>query len=175
MSSLITALLEYSRVGRQDRPLSPVRLADALADAIKNLSITIEETRSAIAVDELPTVAGDRPQLSMVFQNVIGNAIKFCRPGVRPEIRVASRRDDESDGWIVSIADNGIGIPGDQLERVFLIFQRLHTRDEYPGTGIGLALCRKIVERHGGKIWVESVRGQGSTFRFTVPTVRGMA
>jgi light-regulated signal transduction histidine kinase (bacteriophytochrome) len=114
----------------------------------------------------MPEVFADMTQITQVMQNLIANAIKFHGPA-RPEIRIAARRKDAQ--WVVSVRDNGIGIDPQYFERIFLIFQRLHTRSQYKGTGIGLAVCRKIVERHGGKIWVESLPGEGSTFFFTVP------
>jgi light-regulated signal transduction histidine kinase (bacteriophytochrome) len=117
--------------------------------------------------DSLPTVMADEGQLAQVFQNLITNAIKFRREGVPPQVHVSAER--EGDEWVFSVADNGIGIAPEQVDRIFQVFQRLHTKDEYEGTGIGLALCRRIVERHGGRIWVESEPGEGSTFTFTLP------
>jgi light-regulated signal transduction histidine kinase (bacteriophytochrome) len=117
--------------------------------------------------DPLPTLIADRVQLGQVFQNLIANAIKFRREGVAPHVHVSARREGEE--WVLSVADNGIGIHPQQTQWLFQIFQRLHTDEEYPGLGIGLALCKRIVERHGGRIWVESVPGEGSTFLFTLP------
>jgi light-regulated signal transduction histidine kinase (bacteriophytochrome) len=135
-------------------------------DALTNLQASIGESGAVIQVDPLPTVWADAVQLTQLFQNLIANAIKFHsdRP---PEIQVGARR--EQDAWRFWVRDNGIGIEPQYAERIFLIFQRLHTRKTYPGTGIGLAICKKIVECYGGSIWVESQPGQGSTFYFTLP------
>jgi light-regulated signal transduction histidine kinase (bacteriophytochrome) len=118
-----------------------------------------------VTYDTLPTVHGDAIQLGLVFQNLIGNALKFC--GRTPCIHIGARREGRQ--WIFSVRDNGIGLDPQHAERIFQVFQRLHTRSEYPGTGIGLAICKKIIERHGGRIWVESQPGAGATFMFTLP------
>jgi chemotaxis family two-component system sensor kinase Cph1 len=125
---------------------------------------------ATITHDKLPTVTGDETQLGQLLQNLIGNALKY-RNSKRPVIHVGARRDGAS--WLFWVTDNGIGIDPQYREKIFVIFQRLHTREEYDGTGIGLAVCKKIVERHGGKIWVDSTPGQGSTFYFTVPLPSG--
>jgi PAS domain S-box-containing protein len=166
MQSLITDLLELSQVSSSDRPPSPVNAGAALDAALDNLGAAIEEGGAEVSHGPLPIVMADATQLTQLFQNLIGNAIKF-RGARRPEVRVeAVARDGE---WLLSIRDNGIGIAPAHRDRIFGIFQRLHTREEYPGTGIGLAVCKKIVERGGGRIWVESTPGEGTTFYFTFP------
>lgn len=138
----------------------------ALEKALKNLRSRIEQTGATITHDELPTVMADSTQLMQLFQNLIANAIKF-RSEKPPEIHIGvSRGEDE---WLFSLSDNGIGIEPRFSDRIFVIFQRLHTRDEYPGTGMGLAICKKIAECHRGNIWVESQLGEGATFNFTIP------
>ena len=138
-----------------------------LDEALSSLTVAIEESGAAVTSDALPTVMADASQLAQVFQNLIGNALKFRAEGRRPEIRVTARR--EADEWVFAVADNGIGIEPQYFERIFRMFQRLHTRARYPGTGIGLAICKKIVERHGGRIWLESRPEGGTTFFFTLP------
>jgi PAS domain S-box-containing protein len=166
MQTLINDLLAYSRVGTRGQPLEPTDSHAALGEAMRNLAAMIEETRAIIANDDLPMVRADTSQLGMVFQNLLANAIKFRREDL-PRIHVSAR--DRGREWVFAVRDNGIGIEPQHAERVFVLFQRLHTQAEYPGTGIGLAVCRRIVERHGGKIWFESEPGKGSTFFFTVP------
>ena len=165
MQRLIHDLLAYSRVGTRGKPLVPTDCEEILATTLTNLKIAIDERGALITHDPLPTVNADAVQLTQLFQNLIGNALKFCREGA-PHVHVAARRDGAE--WIFSVADNGIGIDPKDFERIFQIFQRLHTREEFPGTGIGLAVCKKIVERHGGRIWVESTPGKGSTFYFSL-------
>lgn len=165
MQALIDGLLAFSRVGRQGE-FTEVNLNEVLASALKNLSVSIEETGARISLAELPVIHGEFLQLALLFQNLIGNAIKF-RGEAPPEIQVAAEKKEGF--WEISVRDNGIGVDPRYFERIFAIFQRLHTRREYPGTGIGLAICKKIVERHGGKIGVESAPGQGSTFRCSFP------
>jgi two-component system, chemotaxis family, sensor kinase Cph1 len=138
----------------------------AIETALANLESTLEEHQATVTHDPLPTVTADRPQLIQVFQNLIGNAIKFRQPERPPRVHVSAVRDDGA--WRFAVRDNGIGIAPEYHDRIFLVFQRLHTRAEYPGTGIGLAICKKIVERHGGRIWVESEPGRGTTFLFTI-------
>jgi len=167
MSGLISDLLEYSRVQTQARKPRPTDMKTVFDHAVANCRASIDQVEATVTCDDLPTVLGDPPQLVQLLQNLIGNAIKFRRPDVRPEVRVGARR--EAGQWLFWTKDNGIGIAPDQTERIFQIFQRLHTREQYPGTGIGLAICRKIVERHDGRIWVESIPGEGSTFSFTIP------
>jgi light-regulated signal transduction histidine kinase (bacteriophytochrome) len=166
MRELIQGLLAYSRVETQGTPLQAVDSQAVLEQVLKNLQIAIAEDKALVTNDPLPMVVADGIQLSQVFQNLISNAVKF-RGDRRPAIHVGVENDDAE--WRFSVRDNGIGIEPQYAERVFAIFQRLHTRDEYPGTGIGLAVCKRIVERHGGRIWVESEPGQGSTFSFTIP------
>jgi len=168
MQALIQDLLTYSRVGRGQAPTQPTDLDDAFDRALANLHAAIEESGAAISAEPLPTVVADASQMTQLLQNLIGNALKFH--GAEPvEVRVGAERHNGQ--WTFGVADNGIGIDPKHAERIFAIFQRLHTREEYPGTGIGLALCRKIVERHGGRIWVESEPGRGTTFRFTLPAL----
>ncbi len=166
MQRLINDLLTYSRIGTRGNPLEPTDAHSALGEAIKNLAATIEENRAIITNDELPTVRADASQLLQVFQNLIANAIKFRRKDI-PRVHVSAQ--DHGHEWVFSVRDNGIGIDPQYADRVFLIFQRLHTRQEYPGTGIGLAVCKRILERHGGRIWFESEPGKGSTFFFAIP------
>jgi light-regulated signal transduction histidine kinase (bacteriophytochrome) len=130
--------------------------------------VAIEETGAEVIIGDLPTVEGDRSQLIQLFQNLVGNAIKF-HGDAPPRVEVAAERVEDEKSWRFSVKDNGIGIDPEHHDRIFVIFQRLHTREHYQGTGIGLAVCRKIVERHGGKIRVESQDGRGSTFTFTIP------
>ncbi|MFN8458848.1 MAG: PAS domain S-box protein [Anaerolineae bacterium] len=166
MQRLINDLLVYSRVGRRGQPFAPVNTVTCVQLALKNLEAAIHESRASITWDNLPTVTADSTQLSQLLQNLIGNALKF-RGDQEPQIHISAVKVDKA--WQFSVRDNGIGIEPQYFERIFQVFQRLHTREEYPGTGIGLALCQKIVERHGGVIWVESQMGQGSTFYFTLP------
>jgi len=166
MQRLINDLLMYSRVGTQGKPFEPTDSHSVLGEILRNLQAAIEESRAIITNDDLPTVRADASQFAQVFQNLIGNAIKF-RLDSPPHIHVSAR--DRGHEWVFSVADNGIGIDPQYKDRLFAIFQRLHTKQEYPGTGIGLALCKKIVERHGGKIWFESEPGKGSTFFFSIP------
>jgi signal transduction histidine kinase len=170
MQSLIGGLLEFSRVGRVDEPFAAVDTSAALDQALLNLRSALDESRAAVTRGPLPTVTGNAGRLAQVFQNLIGNAIKFRRPGVTPEVHVSSIPHRE--GWLFAVRDNGIGIDPQCVDRIFVIFQRLHTRAEYPGTGIGLSICKKVVERHGGRIWVESQPGAGATFQFTLPRDR---
>ena len=167
MSDLVQGLLAYSRVGAKDARKQPTSCHEAMDTALANLQTGIAESRARVTHDDLPTVQAEPTQLTQLFQNLIGNAVKFHRDGEEPQIHVGCRRDDGH--WVFQVRDNGIGIDPDHHEKVFLIFQRLHGRDKYPGTGIGLAICKKIVEQHGGKIWIESTVGQGSTFCFTLP------
>jgi light-regulated signal transduction histidine kinase (bacteriophytochrome) len=166
MQRLITDLLAYSRVGSRAEPPAPTEAQSALAEALRNLAAAIAETHARVTTDDLPTVLAERTQLVQVFQNLIGNAIKF-RGSEPPRVHVSATRAEGL--WTFRVRDNGIGIEPRFFERIFVIFQRLHGREEYPGTGIGLALCRKIVERHGGTIRVESEPGEGSAFYFSVP------
>ncbi len=166
MQGLISDLLEYSRVGRMDHGFKMVDCNEIYDLAIRNLHGAIIESNSTITKDQLPTVQGVELRLAQLFQNLIGNAIKY-RGDIPPKIHV--KAESKGDSWVFSFQDNGIGIDSKYAERIFQIFQRLHARDKYSGTGIGLALCKKIVEHHKGKIWVESQEGKGSTFYFTMP------
>ncbi|MCX7600120.1 MAG: PAS domain S-box protein [Armatimonadetes bacterium] len=166
MHRLINDLLAYSRVGTRARPFELVNCEAALQEAVSNLGAAVAESGAVITHSALPLVQADPSQLVQVFQNLLSNAIKFRREEP-PRIHVAAK--EAGNEWIFSVEDNGIGIDPKYHERIFIIFQRLHSRDEYPGTGIGLAICKKIVERHGGRIWVESEPGKGSTFYFTLP------
>ena len=165
MQTLINDLLSFSRVGTQGRPLVPVS-TDAVLDAVlKSLKRGIEDSRAIITRDPLPMVLADELQLSQLLQNLIGNAIKFRREDT-VKVHVGARRT--ATGWNISVRDNGIGVAPEHSERIFVIFQRLHTKTQYPGTGIGLAICKKIAERHGGRIWLEPTAGGGSTFIFSI-------
>jgi PAS domain S-box-containing protein len=166
MNQLIKDLLAYSRVSTHGQPFGFTDCEAVLDQAVRNLQLAVEESNASVTHGPLPTVLADASQLTQLFQNLVGNAIKF-RSEHPPEVHVqAEQREGE---WLFSVRDNGIGIEQQYAERIFLIFQRLHTRDEYPGTGIGLAICQRIVERHGGRIWVESQLGSGATFHFTIP------
>jgi light-regulated signal transduction histidine kinase (bacteriophytochrome) len=165
MQTLINDLLTYSRVGTRGRELVPTDTHAAFEAACANLRTAIEESGATVTSEELPVVMGDHTQLVQLFQNLLANAIKF-RSEEPVEVHVgAERREGE---WLLWVADNGIGIDEHYAERIFRIFQRLHGKGEYSGTGIGLAVCKKIVERHGGRIWVESSPGRGATFYFTL-------
>ena len=166
MQAMIKALLEYSRVGTQGKDFGFIDCEIVLENVLLDLRVAIEEAGAVIAHEPLPTVWADEVQLGQVFQNLIANAIKF-HGKEPPNIHVSARQ--KGGDWLFSVRDNGIGIDPTQNERIFQIFQRLHSREEYEGTGIGLALCKKIVERHRGRIWVESQLKQGSTFYFTIP------
>jgi light-regulated signal transduction histidine kinase (bacteriophytochrome) len=164
--SLIDDLLSYSRLGRRPPGIEEVECAEIVEEALEAIEERIEETGATVKVDAPTTITGDRSELARLFGNLLDNAIKFSSHD-RPEIRVLASR--EPDGWCFCVRDNGIGIDPAQHKRIFEIFQRLHTREEYPGTGVGLAICKKIVDRHGGRIWVDSAPGLGSTFYFTIP------
>jgi len=167
MQGLIEDLLAYSRVGTRAKSLAPVECAAVVKTALADLSASIRESRAKITVGSLPTVMADPVQLRQLVQNLVGNSLKFRKEDAPPEIEISADHVDRA--WRFRIHDNGIGIEPQYFERIFRVFQRLHTRREYPGSGIGLAICKKIVERLGGKIWVESEPGQGTTFLFTVP------
>ncbi|WP_231848886.1 ATP-binding protein [Paramagnetospirillum magneticum] len=168
MDQMVLDLLEFSRVGRLRDGLGTVSLGEAASIAILNLALPIKESGGTVTVaPDLPEITGARGEMIRLMQNLIGNAVKYRQPGRPLTVTVSAERNH--DGWTLTVADNGIGIPPDGFERIFDIFQRLHSRADYEGTGIGLAVCRKIVEHHGGRIWVESVPGEGSRFRFTLP------
>jgi PAS domain S-box-containing protein len=167
MQKMINDLLIFSRVTTRGKDFEPVDLEKVLSDAIDNLKIAIEENKATITHDPLPKVMADEPQMVRLLQNIIGNAIKFH--GQEPPIIHVGAKE-EMEEWAISVKDNGIGIDKKFFDHLFIVFQRLHTRDQYPGTGIGLAVCKKTVERHGGRIWVESEgEGKGSAFTFTLP------
>ncbi len=165
MQTLISDLLNYSRVGTQGKPLVPTDSDLLFKRVLNTLQLTIEENSATVLYDPLPMVMADPQQLGQLFQNLLTNAIKFH--GVEPPlVRISNERNGNE--WKISVRDNGIGISQEHFDRIFVIFQRLHTRTEYPGTGIGLAICKKIVERHGGRIWIEPSPGGGCTFFFTI-------
>jgi len=167
MKTLINDLLNYSRVGTHGNTFKPVEVLETLKFAIANLQPTIEETQATLTYNVTGTIQADGIQLAQLFQNLIGNSLKF-HGDQPPCIEIGSKHEPAHNQWLYWIKDNGIGIETQYIERIFLIFQRLHTRSEYPGTGIGLAICKKIVERHHGSIWVESEPEQGATFFFTL-------
>lgn len=169
MQRQIDDLLAYSRVGTSVDPPLSLRAEVALDAALANLAVAVEEAGALVTRDPLPEVIADRSQLVQLFQNLVGNAVKF-RGDSAPSIHVCARREQEH--WLFSVSDNGIGVDPAQRQRIFEIFTRLHSRAKYSGTGIGLAICKRIVERHGGRIWVESVPGHGATFFFTLPRNR---
>jgi len=169
MQQLINDLLSYSRVTTRGKPFVPTNCEEVFKRVEMNLKIAVEENKARVEHDPLPTVTADTVQLERLFQNLIGNAVKY-HGKEDPEVRVSAEKNSKV--WTFSVKDNGIGIGPDDRERVFGIFQRLHTREEYPGTGIGLAVCKKIVERHGGEIWVESELDKGSVFKFTMPVMQ---
>jgi len=166
MKGLIEDLLAYSRVGAEDRRLGSTSSDAALKRAIENLQYSANENGLRLTHDPLPTLKADGSQLVQLFQNIIGNALKF-KSEKPPEVHVGAEL--KNGDWLFSVRDNGIGIDPTYVDRIFEIFKRLHGRNVYPGNGIGLAICRKIVERHGGRIWAESQLGKGATFYFTIP------
>jgi signal transduction histidine kinase len=168
MQILINDLLAFSRVGRVVREPDIVSCDAVLEQALANLSYPIEQTSAVIEADKLPTVSAEVPLLTTVFQNLVSNAMKF-KGEQAPHVRIAVRRDGEF--WEFAVSDNGIGIDEEYAERIFVIFQRLHNKADYPGTGIGLAMCRKIVEYHGGRIWLDTSVESGSRFCFTLPVI----
>jgi PAS domain S-box-containing protein len=166
MQELIDDLLKYSRVGTQPKRFAPTSCEHVLESALDNLQMAIDAKQVIVTHDALPTVVADEVQLVQLLQNLIGNAIKFCDASP-PRVHVSATH--EKDAWQFAVRDNGIGIDARQFQRIFVIFQRLHARDAYPGTGVGLAIAKRIVDCHGGRIWVQSEPGKGSTFYFTVP------
>ena len=172
MQRLIQDLLRYSRVTTRGQPFVAVDMRAALAEALENLQVAIAEAGAVVTDGDLPVVHGDRTQVVQVLQNLVGNGIKFRRAGQPPRVHVSAARSQEEPGFFtIKVTDNGIGIAATYYDRVFVIFQRLHTKREYPGTGIGLALCKRIIERHGGRIWIEPAPEQGTTVAFTLPAL----
>ncbi|MGZ7119274.1 MAG: sensor histidine kinase [Methanobacterium sp.] len=169
MKAQIEGLLEYSRVVTKGKEFELVDTNKALNQTIKILDISIKEADAEITYDELTDVMGDTLQLERVFQNLISNAIKFRKREEPLKIHISAYESEDGNEYEFSVQDNGIGIEEQYMERIFTIFQRLHTRDVYKGTGIGLAIVKRIIERHGGRIWVESEFGVGSVFYFTLP------
>lgn len=170
MQTLINDLLAYSRVGTRDQQFSSIEVENLIAQVKRSLSAQITESGAQITQDAMPTIRGDAQQLEQVWQNFVSNAIKF-RGDEPPQIHLGATRDEANASWIFSVSDHGPGIEPQYFERIWVMFQRLHTRSEYPGTGIGLAICKKIIERHGGSVSVESEFGHGTTFRFSIPDV----
>ncbi len=166
MQALIQDLLAYSRLGGRDLSYELVDTGSVVDDVLTELRHAIDESHARVTRGRMPKIKADTHQLSRVFQNLIGNALKFRRDEAP---RVTVEAEQLPGAWVFSVKDNGIGIPPDQFDRIFRIFQRLHSQSEYPGTGIGLAICKRIVERHGGRIWLDSSVGQGATFHFTLP------
>ena len=166
MQMLIKDLLDYSRLHKPDKNMRSIDCQDILVKVFQNLQAVIEEHKAVITHTTLPNVKANSSQFVRLFQNLIGNAIKF-RGEEPPRIHISA--DLQEEYWMFAVEDNGIGIAPDDAIRIFVIFERLHSHEQYPGTGLGLAMCKKIVEQHGGRIWVESEPGQGSTFYFTIP------
>jgi PAS domain S-box-containing protein len=167
MEALINDLLLYSRINQGIRPVERVDMKHAIEEAVSNLIIPIRERNARITQGAMPSIQGDLSQMVQLFQNLIGNAMKYCPEEREPEIWINAERTGKD--WTFSVKDNGIGIDPAYHEQIFMIFKRLHTKTEYPGTGIGLAVVKRIVGRHGGRIWIESEEGSGSTFLFTIP------
>jgi light-regulated signal transduction histidine kinase (bacteriophytochrome) len=166
MQRLIEDLLAYSRVATTGNELLDTSSEYALEQALQNLHWAVKDSGAQVTHDPLPIVRADQTQLVQLFQNLIGNAIKYQAPGI-PEVHISATKRDET-SWTFAVKDNGLGIDSQYFERIFGMFQRLHKRDEYSGTGVGLAICKKIVERHGGSLHVESALGLGSTFSFAL-------
>jgi len=171
MKDLTNALLEYSRVDSKKKAFKQTNCEDVLNQVLSNLKMAVEESDALVTHEPLPTVYSDASQFNQLFQNLIGNAIKF-RGNEPPRINIVAKR--KANEWLFSVSDNGIGIDPQYYDRIFEIFQRLHAREKYQGTGIGLTICKKIVARHGGRIWAESEHGKGSTFYFTIPIKEGV-
>jgi light-regulated signal transduction histidine kinase (bacteriophytochrome) len=170
MQSLIEGLLSYSRTGRSELVQTRVDLNNTVNSAIGALAAAISEADADFELGELPVVAGDSGQLNRLFENLISNGVKFRAEGRKPLIKIGA--ESHAGAWHFFISDNGIGVEERHRERIFNVFQRLHGAGEYRGTGIGLSICKKVVERHGGRIWVEETEGGGSTFKFVLPEVQ---
>jgi light-regulated signal transduction histidine kinase (bacteriophytochrome) len=170
MKQLILDLLAYSRLGTQAQPFESIDLNQTLEDVRASLKALIQENHVVLNIESLPIVNAIRTQMFQLFQNLISNAIKYRKPDQTPQIHIRSRENTAY--WYLEIEDNGIGIDQRFYEKIFIVFQRLHNRSEHSGTGIGLAICKKIVERHGGSIGVNSKSGKGSTFYFSIPKLR---
>jgi light-regulated signal transduction histidine kinase (bacteriophytochrome) len=166
MQRLINDLLAYSRLGTRGQPFAPVACENVLGQALENLQLAIQDNKAQVTHDPLPEVLADETQLVQLFQNLISNAIKF-HGKKKPHVHLSA--EENSKEWVFTVRDNGIGIDPQYADRIFIIFQRLNSREKYAGTGIGLAMCKKIVQRHGGRIWLESKPGQGAAFFFTLP------
>jgi len=166
MQQLIDDLLAHSRIGTAEKDLLRTSSEEALQQAVLNLQGAIDESGARVTHDPLPTILADRQQMIQLFQNLVGNAIKYRRDPT-PEVHISAAQHGRTE-WVFAVRDNGLGIEAQHFEKIFGVFQRLHTREQFPGTGIGLAICKKIVERHGGSISVESEPGHGSTFRFAL-------
>ena len=173
METLVQDLLRLSRSGRSELTFEKISLAECVDQALEMLSMAIEDSGAQINRVELPDVVADRTMMTQLYQNLIGNALKYISPDRLPEIQITVESSDG--GLVLGVSDNGIGMESQYLEQIFAPFKRLHGREQYPGTGIGLAICRKTVERHGGRIWVESVPGKGSEFKFTLKHGKEMA
>jgi light-regulated signal transduction histidine kinase (bacteriophytochrome) len=171
MQQLILDLLDYSRITTRGKEFAPVNCEDVLDEVILNLKVVIDENNAIISHDPLPTIMGDYSQLVQLFQNLLSNAIKF-HGDENPKIHISAEM--KGDKWVFQVKDNGIGIESQYHQRIFEVFERLHDRSEYSGTGIGLAISKHIVERHNGHIWVESELNKGSTFYFTIPKFGGI-
>lgn len=168
MQTLVNDILTYSRIGRNMNDFTSVNCNVIMDNVITTVQTTINEKKAVIIYDSLPTIIADEVLMNQLFQNLISNSMKFCNNA--PQIKIDAIQSE--DDWLFSVSDNGIGIDPEHLSRVFLMFQRLHTKSEYHGTGIGLPICKKIVTRHGGRIWIESEPGKGSKFYFTIPVSR---
>jgi signal transduction histidine kinase len=167
MDTLITELLNYSRLATSDASFTSVDTNQVFEEAVSNLDVAISDSGAVITRDDLPTLAGAHTLLVQLFQNLLGNAVKFTKPGIAPEVHVSIAEKQRQ--WVFAVRDKGIGIEPKYFERIFAIFQRLHTREEFAGTGIGLAMCKRIIERHHGRMWLESTPGEGATFFFSLP------
>ncbi|OHB58183.1 MAG: hypothetical protein A2Y12_07390 [Planctomycetes bacterium GWF2_42_9] len=168
MKNMILGITQYSQIQSNKNIFSNVDVNKALKEVLLNLQVIIAETSAIITVDKMPTIKADASQFSQLFQNLIQNALKFKSDQI-PKIHIGCRKQESS--WLFSVSDNGMGIAPENHERIFTIFHRLHSKDQYEGSGLGLAVCKKIVERHGGRIWVESEIGKGTTFYFTIPNL----